>query len=360
MSDPDPTHLQVVRSGPEAINSWRRDHPGQHMNLGSVDLSGAEMQSCDLRHANLLAANLQGANLERARLDSACLMGAKLGAYLSECALDDANLEDADLRGAYLRNASLLHANLRHANLKGADLRDADFKRANLSGAQLHGANLWGATNLNLYGSSGYVLDGQDISSWRIPPVQLLPSIRRHYRRPMQWRPWKWRPWKWRPWRWRPRLALHWEYVDPWTKLRHAYTGFFTFVHLSAALCALAPFIAKALLADARSHGGTPRIVVALGGSAPDAWMRSWLCIPDWWILIATGLAILTYNLFRIVATWWLSQLRERESWSGQAPRFDQYRTWHQVHSSWAMRCFAVSVIVFNAVRIVLWIFEPV
>ena len=86
-------HFNLLTSGVEAFNEFRRNHPET---------------AIDLNHANL----------------------------------SDANLSDANLSDANLSFANLSFANLRGADLRGADLSRADLSRANLSRANLSRANL--------------------------------------------------------------------------------------------------------------------------------------------------------------------------------------------------------------------------
>ena len=49
-------HLEVVRQGADAINEWRKEHLGEHL-----DLRRANLREADLWHADLREADLQGA-----------------------------------------------------------------------------------------------------------------------------------------------------------------------------------------------------------------------------------------------------------------------------------------------------------
>lgn len=84
-------HLDMLRTGVEAWNHWRRGHPQI-----TPDLSGAELTAANLQEANLTAANLQDASLMRTNLTNARLDGANLRyANLAEATLAGASFEDA-------------------------------------------------------------------------------------------------------------------------------------------------------------------------------------------------------------------------------------------------------------------------
>jgi len=137
-------HVEVIRRGVHAWNSWRLSNPQT-----IPDLSGAELNEADLRNADLSDANLSGANLARANLSHALLYRSTLGVksqggiefdFASEAA-------GADLSNSDLSDASFNEANLRKVNLSGARLDrtlaiGANLERANLRQARLRNANL--------------------------------------------------------------------------------------------------------------------------------------------------------------------------------------------------------------------------
>lgn len=99
----NPEHVELVRSGVEAVNRFASEHRDI-----LFDLQGADLSGLNLREIRLNAANLAGANLE--------------GADLSEARLNAVNLRDCNLR-----RANLTGATLHRADLRGADLRDAQI-----------------------------------------------------------------------------------------------------------------------------------------------------------------------------------------------------------------------------------------
>jgi hypothetical protein len=129
MTNPD--HVEILRRGPRAWNSWRAEHPSLVPQLDDAALALGERQLGPINGGPM---NLRSASMQRAFLRSATLTGA--------------DLEGADLTGANLAYARLNHANLTKANLSGAILDHADFRGAVLTGANLSGASLMHAQNL--------------------------------------------------------------------------------------------------------------------------------------------------------------------------------------------------------------------
>lgn len=108
-------HLELLKQGKAAWNTWRQGHPHIRPDLSRARLRGVHLEGSDLNEANLLEADLSGANFTGATLVRA-------------------NLSGADLTMACFRDADL-----REANLSGADMRLATFDGTNLSGANLTG-----------------------------------------------------------------------------------------------------------------------------------------------------------------------------------------------------------------------------
>ena len=91
-------HVQVLLKGAEAIRKWRREHPGERLDLSCANLGHADLSNVDLQGANLVATDLSDANLR--------------GADLSEISVarpsgsDLANFTGANLSGAKLPSNS--------------------------------------------------------------------------------------------------------------------------------------------------------------------------------------------------------------------------------------------------------------
>jgi uncharacterized protein YjbI with pentapeptide repeats len=162
-------HVNIlVRNGVRAWNLWRTEETTVRPDLSEADLRGAtffgEADLPDMPVVNLGEVDLRGADLRRATLFEVYLSDADLSnanlsdAHLKGVFLERANLRDADLHGANLDeavlteahfgSADLRDANLRWVNLMNVDLRDANLSGAHLSYANLSGANL-GAANLS-------------------------------------------------------------------------------------------------------------------------------------------------------------------------------------------------------------------
>ena len=97
-------HLELARSGVEAVNKFAQEHPDVPLDLQDADLSGLDLHDARLNVARLAGANLEGANLREARLNA------------------------ADMRNCNLRKADLTGAVLHRVDLTGADLRDAHIE----------------------------------------------------------------------------------------------------------------------------------------------------------------------------------------------------------------------------------------
>jgi len=138
--------VNLLKSGVENWNKWRKEHIAIIPHLDSADLGGANLGGANLPKANLKNANLRGTNLEGANLAGANLLRAYLrGADLLEAHLAGANLQFADLRGVDFRGTNLEGANLEGANLLRASLRGADLLEAHFEGTNLQFADLWKA-----------------------------------------------------------------------------------------------------------------------------------------------------------------------------------------------------------------------
>ncbi len=169
-------HLQILKNGKGAWNTWRDDNPSVLIDLsgsaisaamfaaehissdGLVDLRGINLRGANLTHCQISGLDMTGADCNGADLKNVTVSSSHLshvmfdGADLSHskfwdgCAPGasfwDATLEEAVLSGAQLDDANFTNANLSHANLEGAVLSNAELWRANLLGANLGGANL--------------------------------------------------------------------------------------------------------------------------------------------------------------------------------------------------------------------------
>jgi len=98
----DPQHLDLLKQGKGAWNSWRAKKSDIRPDLSHANLSHADLSHTDLSHTDLSAANLYGVYF--------------YGANLIRASLSSANLSTADLDHAELHYADLTNANLNGAN----------------------------------------------------------------------------------------------------------------------------------------------------------------------------------------------------------------------------------------------------
>ncbi len=147
----NPKHLEILKRGVGAWNTWRKEYPEIRPDLNGAILSGARLSRAHLDgarliHAHLDEARLRGARLIGARLEGATLTGADLtGATLNAATLTGADLTNARLDRAHLEAATLTGARLDRAHLKAAKLNGATLNAAHLTGVRLEGATLNGA-----------------------------------------------------------------------------------------------------------------------------------------------------------------------------------------------------------------------
>ena len=209
-------HIDILRQGVLAWNSWRDEHwevrpELRDANLSGMDLTKANLHFADFYHADLSSvtfrhafldqaeftfANLSGVDLTQANLYSTDFFKADLSdADLSDARLIEANiscakliranlswtklmhtnfteadLTGANLRGADLSNADFSDANLRQADLSDANLSHADFSDADLTGARLSNANLMGASLVNTNLTNAVLNDCKifGVSAWQL------------------------------------------------------------------------------------------------------------------------------------------------------------------------------------------------
>ncbi len=110
----NPEHLERLREGVDAWNTWRNEHRGV-----VPDLSGATLVGANLWEANLMEANLTGGNL--------------VGASLTAADLTGANLSRANFEGTRLNQAKLEQTLLVQTNFRNADFTDS----------QIYGISAW-------------------------------------------------------------------------------------------------------------------------------------------------------------------------------------------------------------------------
>ena len=129
----NPEHVEVVKQGKEAIDLWRSQHPGEHLDLSDANLSGTDLFEADLSEADLSRASVAEAMLSQATLSKASL---------SEADVFFTDLSFANLTGSNLSRANLFKANLSLADLSMTNLSGAMLRLANFNGTKLTEADL--------------------------------------------------------------------------------------------------------------------------------------------------------------------------------------------------------------------------
>ncbi len=143
----NPEHLQILKQGVEAWNTWRNHNEHLRPDLSDADLQGVDIRGAYLAEADSSRVDFSGRDLSGALLNDADFTGAKF---------NDADLRKADLGRSYLFRADLINANLEGAELQAADLRDACLVAANLRGIYMGGVDFTAAalSNADFTGST--------------------------------------------------------------------------------------------------------------------------------------------------------------------------------------------------------------
>jgi len=144
----NPKHVEMLRSGKAAWRKWRREST-ERPDLSEEKLIGLDLGSMDLSGADLRKAVLFRSSLRRAKLNDADLTG---------CSARFARFSDAKLAGAKLVEADLRAGSLRRADLTGADMTRSVLRYTSLVGATITGTILREA---EVYGASAWNLRGE-------------------------------------------------------------------------------------------------------------------------------------------------------------------------------------------------------
>ena len=137
-----PEHVEKLKEGVEAWNSWRAIHPDVSPDLSGLNLrnrdefgaseiwfeksynpSGRDLSSVDMSGINLRGSNLRKIDLYRAKLS-------------------DADLSESDLRAAKLRRMDAKRLWLWNSDLRGADISYSNISSGMLSQSNLTGTKL--------------------------------------------------------------------------------------------------------------------------------------------------------------------------------------------------------------------------
>ncbi|MBD2017066.1 pentapeptide repeat-containing protein [Microcoleus sp. FACHB-53] len=172
-------HLEILKKGAKAWNSWReccRDIKPDlsRVNLEKAGLRETDLNQVDLRGANLSQAILQGANLRRANLSSASL---------SERNPTDIEITENNFVFIFLKDSSIdrpvayfRKTNLSGSNLSGANLEEANLNEANLCRADLSQADLSRISALHTNFSQA-IFTGVCIEDWHINRFTKLDDV---------------------------------------------------------------------------------------------------------------------------------------------------------------------------------------
>lgn len=146
----DPKHLEILKQGADAWNSWINKNVHIRPDFRNADLRGINLTGCYLAESELYGADLSEQDLTGVSLYESNLTETKFNRTI---------LTKADFTGSRLYRADLIQAVLEGANLQAADFRDANLRRADLRKTYLGGAIFTGA---NLYEAdlSGATLNG--------------------------------------------------------------------------------------------------------------------------------------------------------------------------------------------------------
>jgi len=132
-------HLNILRSGVENWNKWRRSNYSVRPDLSGVDLKKANLNGAELTSVNFSGSKLVGVDFSLSNL---------YGANLSNCIMLGANLQ-----GAHLGEANLSNSILNGANLKNANLSCANFESTSVISVKF---NRWAVyRGIRLAGSHG-------------------------------------------------------------------------------------------------------------------------------------------------------------------------------------------------------------
>ncbi|MDB3936303.1 pentapeptide repeat-containing protein, partial [Granulosicoccus sp.] len=294
----------------------------EEINLSDLDLRNLELNEIDFSNTGLSGTIFTGSRLGGANFENADLTNANLDG----CQVGHGNFRNANLRGAsailtYLQasdfsnadctSVSFQQANLGQTTLTNTKLIMADLTGANLDGADvsdlsIDGVNLHDVRNIDIAQLNDFVIDGHNISTWKFSPIS----------------------------------------KDPWSVLRRRYTGVMTTFHLILFITALGPYIPRALKSYTTVEVGYRRVEILLGFDISIA-------------VFITSIILVSYNILRLLLTWWLSQLRDIELRTAHAPKILEY-WWCWLLERYFLQWVAWVAIILSAVRTTTWLFEYV
>ena len=206
------THATLVEANLTDVKSIKANFV--HANLVKATLIGAKLVNAKLSHAILSGADFRGATLDSAVLSQAIVTGASLVvAHLHNTQLNSAILQSVNFTGATLTKAKFLSADLTDAKLLGAVLIGADLQQANLTNANLKSAKFDLNTNLE-----GAIVDGCKVDRYGLECLKGYGGLMTGDRMDMV-------------------------ISDDVARLRMSYSGLLLWVHSSALVVFLFPYI---------------------------------------------------------------------------------------------------------------------
>ncbi len=294
-------------------NAWRASKNPKPIDLTDADLQSVDLDRAVLNGAHLSGATLIGAKLSRAKLSGARLTNANLGnANLFGADLSDANLNDANLNGASLGSAKLSGAKLNRASLGSADLAGADLLGTEFVEAHLSDANLANAKVNYMTSFKGATVIRCRIERHTLESLQDYGGLT-------------------------PGDRMNMTIVDGVATLRSAYSGFQQWMHLTALLAFLAPYVYFVTVSLIREH-------FQLAPGAPQAQLRIALARFIWnggqqlagWHLDALSMTwflfSLLYNVLRGFLLWKTKKLELHEQASGLPAPFSLSGWWKRLY----------------------------
>ncbi|MCE1248442.1 MAG: pentapeptide repeat-containing protein [Firmicutes bacterium] len=148
------THYDLLKSGVDKFNQWRKRNISVQ-----VDLTGSDFSGMDLDEVNF-----SGALLHNSLFTKTSLIGADFAqANVSGCDFTGADCSLAIFTGAVGSNSKFINTNLRKAKMILGHFNDSDFTGANLSNSDFREARMDGAI-VEEAKTSGASFHGVDIN----------------------------------------------------------------------------------------------------------------------------------------------------------------------------------------------------
>lgn len=150
--------LNILQTGVDDWNDFRKKKPNLNIHLNGSNLSGANLPYANLSHAYLMESNLTLAIMHKSDLSRADLTRSDLirtdlrNSNLHRCDLSYANLTLTQLQNSDLSNTNLCNARLWNTDLSGCDLTNATFGSTTFGDVNLK--NVIGLHTAKHYGPS--------------------------------------------------------------------------------------------------------------------------------------------------------------------------------------------------------------